>query len=289
MHSWAIILPALIVSPIAGGLLNGIDRKITARMQGRVGPPIVQPFYDVAKLLGKRAVTVNDVTRYFVTVYLIFTAFTTVIFIAGFDILLSIFALTLANVFLVITAYSSTSPYGHVGAERELLQIMSYEPMVMLVAFGYYLVNKSFSLNTMFTGGQPLILSLPLIFLGLMYVMAFKLRKSPFDLSTSHHGHQEIVKGIMTELNGICLAMIEIAHWYETIFALGLVFIFFVWEPLWSILIGAVCCLGAYFFEIWCDNAFARVKWEAAFKFSWIITAAAGLINLYVIEYWEVF
>ena len=285
MPVWVLVTLGITVSPFAGGLLTGIDRKLTARMQGRVGPPVLQPFYDVLKLLSKRAVTVNDVTRYFVTIYLFFTAFTTVIFIAGFDILLSVFALTLANVFLVITAYSAMSPYSQAGAERELLQIIAYEPMVMLVAFGCYLINRTFSLGAMFTRGQPLILSLPLVFIGLMYVMAFKLRKSPFDLSTSHHAHQEIVKGVLTELNGICLAMVEIAHWYETIFALGLVFIFFVWEPLWSIAVGAAACLLALFFEIWCDNAFARVKWEAALKYSWIVTMAAGFINFYTIIY----
>jgi len=285
MNVGIIVLLAVILSPFAGGLLTGIDRKITARMQGRVGPPVLQPFYDALKLLGKRAVTVNDVTRYFVTIYLFFTAFTTVIFIAGFDILLSVFALTLANVFLVIAAYSAGSPYSHAGAERELLQIMSYEPMIMLVAFGYYQINGTFSLNTMFTRGQPLVTSLPLIFIGLLFVMAFKLRKSPFDLSMSHHAHQEIVKGVTTELNGVCLAMVEIAHWYETIYALGLIFIFFVWEPVWSAYIGTAACLVAFFFEIWCDNAFARVKWEAAFKYSWLVTAAAGLINFYTIVY----
>ena len=109
MPIWVLIPLAVIISPFAGGLLTGLDRKITARMQGRVGPPILQPFYDVLKLLSKHAVTVNDVTRYFVTIYLFFTAFTTVIFIAGFDVLLSVFALTLANVFLVITAFSAKS------------------------------------------------------------------------------------------------------------------------------------------------------------------------------------
>ena len=287
MHVGVVILLAAVISPFVGGLLTGIDRKISARMQGRVGPPVLQPFYDVLKLFNKRAVTVNDVTRYFVTIYLFFTAFTTVIFIAGFDILLSVFALTLANVFLVITAYSSMSPYSHAGAERELLQIMSYEPMVMLVAFGYYLIAGSFSLHAMFSRAQPLIVSLPLVFIGLMYVMAFKLRKSPFDLSASHHAHQELVKGVLTELNGICLAMIEIAHWYETIFALGLVFIFFTWAPGWSIAVGAGACLAAFFFEIWCDNAFARVKWEAAIKYSWLVTAAVGILNFYTIIYYR--
>ncbi len=43
----------LLLAPIIGGLVSGIDRKLTARMQGRVGPPIFQPFYDVGKLLEK--------------------------------------------------------------------------------------------------------------------------------------------------------------------------------------------------------------------------------------------
>ena len=45
---WAIVF--ILVAPVAGGLVMGIDRRITARMQGRYGPPILQPFYDVGKL-----------------------------------------------------------------------------------------------------------------------------------------------------------------------------------------------------------------------------------------------
>ena len=41
----------LILAPFAGALLAGIDRKITARMQGRQGPPLLQPLYDVSKLM----------------------------------------------------------------------------------------------------------------------------------------------------------------------------------------------------------------------------------------------
>ena len=45
------IVAYIILAPVIGGLMSGIDRKITARMQGRQGPPILQPFYDVIKLL----------------------------------------------------------------------------------------------------------------------------------------------------------------------------------------------------------------------------------------------
>ena len=52
----AYVLPVafLALSPLIGGLLMGVDRKVTARMQNRVGPPIIQPFYDVVKLWGKK-------------------------------------------------------------------------------------------------------------------------------------------------------------------------------------------------------------------------------------------
>ena len=53
------ILIYLLLAPIIGGLLDGIDRKISARMQGRIGPPLLQPFYDVRKLLHKQKISVN--------------------------------------------------------------------------------------------------------------------------------------------------------------------------------------------------------------------------------------
>ena len=44
------IVAYIILAPLIGGLFAGIDRKLIARMQGRVGPPVLQPFYDVLKL-----------------------------------------------------------------------------------------------------------------------------------------------------------------------------------------------------------------------------------------------
>jgi len=68
---------------------------------------------------------------------------------------------------------------------------------------------------------------LPGIFISILFVLTIKLRKSPFDLSTSHHAHQELVKGLTTEFSGSSLAMIEVAHWYENIMLLGFVYLFF--------------------------------------------------------------
>ena len=118
-----------------------------------------------------------------------------------------IFALTLAEVFLVLGAYAANSPYSHIGAERELLQIMAYEPMFLLAAVGMYVVTKSFNVSDIAGSSALVSVLLPGVFLGFVYILTIKLRKSPFDLSTSHHAHQEIVKGVTTEFRARRLAL----------------------------------------------------------------------------------
>jgi ech hydrogenase subunit B len=278
------IVAILILAPFLGGILDGLDRKISAKMQRRVGPPLLQPFYDVRKLLRKKSTTVNSITRYYVTFSTFFSAFTVVIFLLGEDILLSVFAFTLACVFFIIAGYSAYSPYSFIGTQREMIQIMCYEPMILIVAFGFYSTVKSFAIKDVFTMPAPIITKLPLIFIGLCYVLTIKLRKSPFDLSMSHHAHQELVKGITTELTGICMAMVQISHWLETIFALGLVFLFFVNESPISWVISAVITFLVYFVEIVIDNSYARIKWKPALKLSWLVVGVCGAANLLILN-----
>ncbi|MCL2320342.1 MAG: NADH-quinone oxidoreductase subunit H [Treponema sp.] len=278
------LLAILILAPVAGGLLTGIDRIISARMQNRKGPPLLQPFYDVMKLLQKCSTTVNKITRYLVTLSLIFNIFTVVLFGMGADLLLCIFAFTLSCVFFVLVGYSAFSPYSSIGAKRELIQIMCYEPMILIMAFGYYQVTGSFNEAAVFSLPEPPIIKLPLIFIGLLFVITIKLRKSPFDLSTSHHGHQELVKGITTELTGVCMAMVEISHWFETIFALGLVYLFFVYSSPISWVVGVIICLLVFFLEIVIDNALARIKWRLALQTSWIVIFITGGANFLLLN-----
>jgi formate hydrogenlyase subunit 4 len=271
----------ILLAPIIGGLIAGIDRKITAHMQGRVGPPILQPFYDVGKLFEKEKTVANDTQRFYAISYFIFMIFTGALFFAGGDLLLVIFALTLAQIFLVLGAYSANSPYSHIGAERELIQIMAYEPMVIIAAVGMYVVTKSFNIGTIASYPQPLVLFLPAIFIGFIYILTIKLRKSPFDISTSHHAHQEIVKGVTTEFSGPTLGLIEVTHWYETVFLLGFVYLFFASNPL----IGIIAVILVYLLELLIDNASARVKWQLVMKSSWVIAAIVGVVNLAILYY----
>lgn len=274
-----------IVGTVAGCLLSGLDRIISARMQGRVGPPLLQPFYDVRKLIDKDNVAVNGTIGTYVVCALIFTFIAGGIFFSGGNFLLCVFVITLAELMFVMAAYASRSPFSEAGAHRETLQIMAYEPMVLLLAVGFFMATGSFDLSVLPFMEQPMLFSLWGIFLGMLYILTIKLRKSPFDLSYSHHAHQELVKGVTTEMSGKTLAQIEIMHWCENILYMGWVVMFFIWGNPISIAIAIVAFILIYLFEIWIDNNFARVKWQLVLKSTWIITLVLGGINITVLAF----
>jgi formate hydrogenlyase subunit 4 len=271
----------VVIAPFLGGLLAGVDRIITARMQSRVGPPLLQPFYDVLKLFGKQSVAVNVFQNYYMVCFLVFVIVTGALFFSGGDILLTIFALAVAGVFFALGAFSPNSPYSNIGAERELLQMMSYEPILIIAAIGMFMVTKSWQVHDIAAFQKPLFVFLPGVFLAFLFVLTIKLRKSPFDLSTSHHGHQELVKGATTEFAGPSLAVIEIAHWYENVLLMGFVYLFFGFN--WVVAIPAV--LVAYFIEIFIDNTYARLTWHFTLKSSWIVAGVFGVVNIFLIAF----
>ena len=160
--------------------------------------------------------------------------------------------------------------------------MMAYEPIIILTAVGIYMVTRSFYVSDIVAFSRPLICYLPGVLFGLLYILAMKFRKSPFDLSTSHHAHQELVKGITTEFSGKALAMIEVAHWYENVILLGLVYLFFAWMP-W---LAVPAVLLVYFLEVFVDNTYARWKWQLVMKSSWLVAATLGVVNLVVVYYW---
>ena len=281
MSTTIAVIIFLVLAPLVGGLISGADRIITARMQSRVGPPVLQPFYDVLKLFGKQNLVVNKYHGDYVLCFLVFTIISGCIFFGGGNLLLAIFALIVANVFIVLAAYCSNSPYTLIGAERELMQMLSAEPMLLLTAVALFQVTGSFNVSEIVKTNQMPFIYLPGVFIALTYILTIKLRKSPFDLSTSHHGHQELVKGLTTEFAGPSLAYFEIAHWYETVFMLGLVYLFFASVPVLGILV----VLGVYFIEILIDNVNARFKWELMLKSTWLATLILGVGNLFLLYF----
>jgi formate hydrogenlyase subunit 4 len=275
------MLAFVVLAPIAGGFLAGFDRKLSARLQGRYGPPLRQPFFDVMKLLLKERIVVNRIQNFPIVLFLIFTVFSGALFFAGADLLLMIFSLALAGTFFILGGYCVGSPYSHLGAEREIIQMVAYEPMVILMAVGMYQATGSFKVADIAMHQAPLILYLPGVFAGFLYILTIKFRKSPFDLSMSHHAHQEIVRGITTEFSGPSLALIEVAHWYENVLLLGMVYLFFGFNP-W---LGLGVAIGTYVFEILIDMNYARFKWQLTFLSAWLVTGVAGVSNIIVLSF----
>jgi ech hydrogenase subunit B len=74
--------------------------------------------------------------------------------------------------------------------------------------------------------------------------------------------------------------MIEIAHWYENVFLLGWIYLFFASSPL----LGVIVSLLAFGFVILVDNVFARLKWQAALRSAWIVAAVLGFGNILVLS-----
>lgn len=275
-------------APFVGGFLAGADRKLSARMQGRVGPALFQSFYDLTKLFAKQVLVVSRYQFMMVASFLLLMIGTGALFFGGFDLLLVFFLLTTASVFFVLAASVTNSPYAELGAQRELMQLLSCEPMILLTAVGFFMANGSFRTYAVLSSDLPAIVKLPGIFLGLVFVLTIKFRKSPFDLSTSYRAHQELVKGVTTEFSGSVFAMVELAHWYETVFFLGLVALFFLCKAWWSIPLAILAVGLVWFVEILIDNTCARVKWNQMLKSAWIITAVLGGGNILLLELFRI-
>lgn len=275
VRSCLVIVGAIFGAPLIAGLVSGLDRRLTAWFQSRRGPPIAQPFYDVLKLLGKESSVTSRTQIFAAHAYLFAAALSVVLLALGSDLLLVILVQALGAVFLVVGALSVPSPFTQLGAQRELLQILAYEPLLVLTIVGMYLTTGSFDVAVIAAHPRPLLLELPLLYVVIGFALSIKLRKSPFDLSTSHHAHQELVKGLLTDYSGPFLAVTELAHWYETVLVLGLCALF--WSTSWW---GALLLVTVtYALEILVDNLTARLKWRWMLRRAWGLGLGLGVIN----------
>lgn len=283
MKSVIFVIAYLLLAPFVGGLLDGIDRIISARMQRRKGPRLLQPFYDLGKLFSKELIAVNNVQMLLSLSYLVILMIAGAMLFAGTDLLMVLFILSTADMFLIMAASSDSSPYANMGASREMLQMMAYEPLTLLVAVGFYLTTGSFQVSDFIARDYSAVIWMPGLLVGFMFTTAIKLRKSPFDLSTSHHAHQEMVKGITTEMSGATLAIMNIAEYYEMILLMGIFFLFFVNSTWWSWIVAFVICALIFFMETLWDNVSARVKWKTLLYSCWIVTLVAGGVNILIL------
>jgi ech hydrogenase subunit B len=275
----------VVLAPIIGGLLIGIDRKLTARMQSRIGPPILQPFYDAIKLWGKQPFLASGLQPVLAFGYFGFSVAAYALLAFGQDLLLMIFTVAIADICLIVAAFNSKSPYSNIGAKRELLGMMSYEPVMILAALNISIMTGTFMIQGIFDITVPLLPYLPLTFLAMIPVLVIDLKKSPFDVSASGHAHQELVRGIYTEFSGYTLALIELGHWTKV--ALMLSFVTLFWAP--NLIVGVALALALFFVALAIDNVYPRLDWKSMLKTTWtagfllIIANIIGLITWLVV------
>ncbi len=210
-------------------LARGIDRKIAARLQGRFGPPVLQPFWDVIKLMGKENIVPKNAVKWLFNGAPLVGLVTviTVLFYIPYgplgpvfgpygDVILILYLLTIPALSMVIGGFASGSPYATVGAQREMVMMMSYEFPLALSIIGigwgistFYTKGALFSLsvisqNPLWEHLGPLgIAGLFLLLATMFAVVPAELSKIPFD---APEAETEIAEGVLVEYSGRNLA-----------------------------------------------------------------------------------
>ena len=266
----------LLAAPLAGGLLTGLDRKLTARLQGRMGPPVLQPFFDLLKLCSKEATCQSRLQVLYAYMYLGMMVMTLTLLATGQDLLMAVFIHAFGSIALVLGAQSVASPYSRIGAQRRIMQILAYEPVFVLLVIGLHRITGSFMASSVPMLRAPMVFHLPLVCAAFFFCVLIKMEKSPFDIATSHHAHQELVKGITVEYSGPLLAVLEIAHYYE-VFMLFAVIAFF-----WSTSVVPGLLLAAVYFFAQCvaDTSTARLVPLRVVSFMWSFPVLLAITNV---------
>jgi len=282
LTTFYLAVAGLILAPLVGGLVAGLDRVVTARLQSRMGPPLLQPFYDVGKLMSKVIPPASQWQGLFVRWALVASLASDVLLAAGGDVLMCFFIQAASACFVALGAFSGSSPYSKLGAQRELFQMLSYEPVFLVCVLCMAKASGGFDAYSMMNAGaQPLLYKMPLIIPGLVFVLLVKMRKSPFDIAASHHMHQEVVRGVYTDYAGRDFALLEIAHWADVVVILWVTSFLWATGPLQMLAVALV----ALFVVIVIDNISARLTWRHMVKVAAplaLILATANLLWLYL-------
>lgn len=310
-----LIFPGLFFCFCIGLLLLGIDRKIVARMQRRIGPPVIQPFYDFFKLLGKERITPAAADR---RVYLLapFIGLIGVISISLFipingfktifnnyaDLVVIIYLLSIPALAIIIGGASSGSPFAGIGASREVVLLLGYElPLVIIILTAGWNIGKltgtamTFSLSNI-VGYQlkngPAILSWRMIPAAIAFLMIIpcEIGTTPFDIAEAE---TELCEGPFAEYGGLNLAMYNLtkgvkmfimASLFIALFASGIVPSANIWEVVIGIIWHMVFVVILLIIVISLIRAItARVRVEQAFKFYWTYPTLLSILSLILV------
>jgi len=269
-----------ILAPFVGGAVYGVERVVKARMQRRVGPPLLQPFYDFFKLMDKRPLMIHSLHALMGIMYFVAEWFALGVLLIGNDLLIAVFFHVIAVLALVIGASSVRSPYSVLGALRELMHMISYEPLMVLMVVSFYLVVGSFDIRDILSyEGYP-VLEIPLVFFAFLLTIPMMLQKSPFDVAEAH---QELIGGPEIEYSGPFYEALYTGKWIEYIYVFTFVFLFG-GSHYW---LGALLVVFSFLFINLLDNASARLDFRAMVKFAWGILIPMAALNVILLALFE--
>ena len=271
-----LVVAGTVGAPVGIGLLMGADRKVSAAIQLRAGPPLLQPLYDLTKLLAKTSPPADRLVAGLLVAHLVLAVGALALVLAGGDLLAAVLVLGAAEVLFVLAAASIESPYAQLGASRELVLIVAMEPLLVLVVVAYAVAAGSFSAAAIAGDSGPMAVMLPTLGVTLAILLSATLRKSPFDLASSHHAHQELVKGSTTEMAGRWLALAELGHWYEAAVVVTLIALAAASQPALAAALVAV----TYGATIVVDNTVPRATWRTALAVAWGLGGGAAIVAL---------
>ncbi len=275
----SLVFPGFVSAFIFGFLYLGVMRKVAARMQHRVGPPLWQPFLDFFKLLSKENISPRNATGFLMTLCPVISfasVLTVMVFVpvgsgaVSFEgnVFVVIYFLVMSTAFLAIAGFATGNPFGFIGSIREITQMVSYEfPFIVsLVTIGFL---TNFEIIPVSAFAFPFAL-----FAFLMGVLG-KLSLPPFHVPEAE---QEIVAGPYTEYSGPRLAMFELARAasFWTLISLGSVFFLgartLAEFGVYSIILLFVLTI----FRV----VFARLRISNVFRLYWFVIGPLAVIDL---------
>lgn len=235
------VFPGGLFALCAGLVFKGLDRKCEARLQRRVGPPILQPFIDVVKLVGKESMTPETAQRTLFKMapligfsgMAVCAALLPIPGVTGGlpgmgDMLVYFYLLPLPAVALMLAGSSSSSPYGALGFSREMTIMFAYEIPLLLVVLAVALKvggtgSAEFSLNKIIgyqaSNGQfGLTWQLIPAFIAYLFFLPGTMGVPPFDIPEAE---TEIIEGPLLEYSGAALAFFNLTSALKMIVVLG--------------------------------------------------------------------
>ena len=309
---YVLIFPGLLFCILMGILLSGLDRIWVARMQRRVGPPILQSWYDFLKCCGKETIVPRHAkkTVYFAAPVVGFAALISIAlflpvvngrpaFSGTADLVVILYLLTLVSVCMIVGAASSGSPFAGVGLSREMVAMISYElPFVLVIlALGKVTLTAesglplTFSLQAIWdyqAANGPLLFHWSLIpaAIAMLFVIPCEVGMHPFDVAEAE---TEICEGTLSEYSGPPLAVFRLTHMVKMYIMTALFYVHFLGGISTGIVAADVaifiliCVLLTFITMSLPHAACARFKVEQVFRFYWTIVAGLALVSLILV------